>query len=54
MAGEGGGGRTGDRMAKDYKILALTWWGWGRQYKMYKSIILINFLSRSTKLNPEN
>ncbi len=27
--GGGGGGRTGDRMAKDKKILAVTCWGWG-------------------------
>jgi hypothetical protein len=43
---EGGGvGRTGDRMIKDLKNLAVTCLGWG-QYKMYKSIIIIiNFIS---------
>jgi hypothetical protein len=41
----GGGGRTGDRMIKDLKNLAVTCLGWG-QYKMYKSIIIIiNFIS---------
>ena len=34
----GGGGRTGDRMIKDLKNLAVTCLGWG-QYKMYKSIV---------------
>ena len=49
----GGGGRTGDRMIKDLKNLAVTCLGWG-QYKMYKSIIIIiNFISWSKKLKPK-
>ena len=48
----GGGGRTGDKMIKDLKNLAVTCFGWG-QYKMYKSIIIINFISWSKKLKPK-
>ncbi len=50
--GGGKGGRTGDRMAKDKKILAVTCWGWGG-YKMYKSLIFIILISRSKKVKPK-
>ncbi len=49
MAGEGRGegGRTGDRMAKDKRSLHSHGGRGGGQYKMYKSIIFINFIIRS-------
>ena len=34
--------------------LAVTWQGGGGQYKMYKSIIFINFISRSKKVKPKS
>jgi hypothetical protein len=57
-----GGGGTGDKPAcagwpSEQTILAvaITWrgWGGGGQYKMYKSIIFMNFISRSKKFKPE-
>jgi hypothetical protein len=50
--GVGEGGRTGDRMAKDEKILAVTCGG-GGQYKMYKRLIFIILISRSKKVKPK-
>jgi hypothetical protein len=53
----GGGGGGGDRQTmyvgwpREQRVLALTWQGWGWQYKMYKSIIFMNFISRSKKWN---
>jgi hypothetical protein len=44
----GGGGRNGDGMAKDP---CTHMEGVVEQYKMYKSTIFINFISRSKKLN---
>jgi hypothetical protein len=38
-----------------YKIvLAVTLQGWGGQYKMYNSLIFINFISRSKKVKPKS
>ncbi len=34
-----------------HPILAVTWWGWGGGYKMYKSIIFINLISISKSWN---
>jgi hypothetical protein len=53
----GGSGKSVYIEWQRYKsVLAVTLQGWGggRQYKMYNSLIFINFISRSKKVKPKS
>ena len=54
----GWGGESGKSVYvgwRRYKIvLAITLQGGGGQYKMYNSLIFINFISNSKKVNPKS
>jgi hypothetical protein len=59
-AQDGGGGESGKSVYVGWPrcnfVLAVTLQGWGggEQYKMYNSLIFINFISRSKKVKPKS